>query len=590
MIHGKLTQESFRFHFYDLFSPNLEEMRQALGKVAESILPGQLRGPLNAWVFELAANALKATYKRVYQISMLEPLGLEDIQYEKWLKLFKTELEEHSAENFAHYCRENDIFVEVTGKPEDDFYRVEIINDGAPSEEERDRIKKALKKARQFSNPEMFFEDDDTGRKEGGGIGLSLIIMGMRGLGLGVENFKFVVKGNRTITRLDLPYVKPGNLKSSDAIQILSAEQEIGNLLLDLFRKNDLGIVRFTKEGQILDITSNILKQLNYPGDDYNLIRNGIPRTFLMDIFHGARGIRESGIFNNYRLYMKTYDGADQVLFNVSGSLHKDGHVVTLWQSMELPRVRYKPGEGNLPDSATTKEVNLPGGILSRVNESVDSGNRDIPDEVVNLTIMFASLDNPGERDGITDHQGVMEILNLAFNLMVHSIRRFDGKVEKFMGDAVMASFKDARQAVSSAVHIQNQFTHLNMFRSMSDAPPIYARIGLNSGNVILGNVGVKDLKEWTPVGDVVNTASRIEASADRGSVLISEDTYTMVKDHVMVDRYDVIRGNGKRKDMNVMRIVWISSFMDGAPVTLKVDVEGYGGLAGDDRYFDSLK
>ena len=112
-MNKNTEKKEFHYKYYDLYTSDMTELRRDLRNIAERIRPGILSGPLYTWTHELAVNALKATYKKVYQATFLEPLGLQNIPYEKWLDLFKTEIEEHSAENFAHYCRENNLFVEI---------------------------------------------------------------------------------------------------------------------------------------------------------------------------------------------------------------------------------------------------------------------------------------------------------------------------------------------------------------------------------------------------------------------------------------------------------------------------------------------
>lgn len=123
--------------------------------------------------------------------------------------------------------------------------------------------------------------------------------------------------------------------------------------------------------------------------------------------------------------------------------------------------------------------------------------------------------------------QQVVAMLNEVFSACDAITRRFHGDIDKFVGDALVAVFPDANDAVDAAASIQVAMMQLNTRRRARGEQAITLRVGVNSGPVIQGEIGTSERKDLTVIGDVVNTASRIEAACDPGMICISESTYS---------------------------------------------------------------
>ncbi len=122
--------------------------------------------------------------------------------------------------------------------------------------------------------------------------------------------------------------------------------------------------------------------------------------------------------------------------------------------------------------------------------------------------------------------QEAISMLNELFGICDVITRETLGDIDKFVGDALMATFIDANDAVLAADRIMNSaLPMLNQQRIENNKKPIQIRIGINSGQVLQGDIGTKDRSDLTVIGDVVNTASRIEKAADPGMIYISEST-----------------------------------------------------------------
>lgn len=122
----------------------------------------------------------------------------------------------------------------------------------------------------------------------------------------------------------------------------------------------------------------------------------------------------------------------------------------------------------------------------------------------------------------------IIEMLNYFFSVSTHVIKKNTGDIDKFIGDCVMAIFIDASDAVKTAEEfISEGLPSLNAILKQKGLPGINVRIGINSGSLIQGDIGSDARKDMTVIGDVVNTASRVEHEAAHGSFMISESTYS---------------------------------------------------------------
>lgn len=129
----------------------------------------------------------------------------------------------------------------------------------------------------------------------------------------------------------------------------------------------------------------------------------------------------------------------------------------------------------------------------------------------------------------------VTQLLNRHFSRMTDIIFEFDGTLDKYIGDGLMAVFgapvgqrNDAERAIRAALSMRQDF--LETQQSDLEATRFDMRLGINSGKVVAGNIGSPRRMDYTVIGDVVNVASRLESSAGPNQILIGEETYRLVK------------------------------------------------------------
>lgn len=129
----------------------------------------------------------------------------------------------------------------------------------------------------------------------------------------------------------------------------------------------------------------------------------------------------------------------------------------------------------------------------------------------------------------------VVKLLNGYFDVMVREIINQGGFIDKFMGDAVMAVFRGEhhlRRALNACLAVRNRINQLPKFYNQVKFTPRVS-IGVNSGELVAGNIGSESLKrlDYTVIGDVVNTAQRLQVAAAKGQIVINENTYEKVRE-----------------------------------------------------------
>lgn len=155
----------------------------------------------------------------------------------------------------------------------------------------------------------------------------------------------------------------------------------------------------------------------------------------------------------------------------------------------------------------------------------------------------------------------VVRLINKYFDVMVKEIMAQGGLVDKFMGDAVMAVFRGAYhldRAVEASLAVRN---HINTFKEdLSDKTGYYPKvaIGLNSGEMVSGNIGSAALRrlDYTVIGDVVNTAQRLQSIAKPGQIVISETAYLQLKEAFQCVRIGEVTLKNKANPMHIYEVM----------------------------------
>lgn len=155
--------------------------------------------------------------------------------------------------------------------------------------------------------------------------------------------------------------------------------------------------------------------------------------------------------------------------------------------------------------------------------------------ENIEATVMFIDVCGFTAISETTPPDVVVTMLNTYFDVIVKEIIAQDGHIDKFIGDAVMAVFRGEYhldRAIDTALAVRNQINDLPEVNGTKQFTPKVS-IGINSGDMISGNIGSSSLKrlDYTVIGDTVNIAARLQDAAKENQILITQNCYELVKE-----------------------------------------------------------
>lgn len=180
-------------------------------------------------------------------------------------------------------------------------------------------------------------------------------------------------------------------------------------------------------------------------------------------------------------------------------------------------------------------------------------------------TIFFSDIRSFTAISEKLEPEEVVEFLNEYMTIMVRIISEHMGIVDKFIGDAIMAVWgvpeskgNDALNAVNATIEMRRALLDFNKGRGSAKKPIIKIGCGLNTGPVLAGQIGSEDRLDYTVIGDAVNLASRVEAlNKPFGTdILISQDTYNVVKEYFDCEPMQKIKVKGKSQPQQIYAVL----------------------------------
>ena len=204
--------------------------------------------------------------------------------------------------------------------------------------------------------------------------------------------------------------------------------------------------------------------------------------------------------------------------------------------------------------------------IMKNVVQNIDDIK--LGGKKANVTVLFSDIRGFTSMSEKMTAEEVSLILNEYFSEMEPIITKYNGVINKFIGDAVMAIFGEPIQdlnhpqnAVKCAVEMLKKVEQLREKWLLEGKPKIEIGIGINTGEAFVGNIGSEKRLEYTVIGDTVNLASRIESynKVYKTNLLISSSTYSHVSDIVDVIKIADVTIRGKAKKMDIYEVLKLS-------------------------------
>ena len=204
--------------------------------------------------------------------------------------------------------------------------------------------------------------------------------------------------------------------------------------------------------------------------------------------------------------------------------------------------------------------------VMKRVIQDID--NLGLGGKRANVTVLFSDIRGFTSMSEQMSPQEVSEILNEYFTEMEPIITSYNGVINKFIGDAVMAIFGEpiqdknhAQNAVKCAYSMLKKVKELQKKWVKEGKPKIDIGVGINTGEVFVGNIGSINRMEYTVIGDTVNLASRLESynKIYKTKLLISSTTYNEVKSLVDVIKISDVQIRGKANKMDIYEVLKVN-------------------------------
>ena len=177
-------------------------------------------------------------------------------------------------------------------------------------------------------------------------------------------------------------------------------------------------------------------------------------------------------------------------------------------------------------------------------------------------TVLFVDIRGFTAMSENTDAAEVLKLLNEYYEMVVDVVFRFEGTVDKFIGDAIMviwgapvAHDDDPVRAVKAALNIKKGLADFNRRRKRTGQEPIRIGMGLNTGHLVAGYIGSSRTMSYSVIGDTVNTASRLCSAAEAGQIIVSEDTRQYIKNTVTTEPLEPLQAKGKFSPIHIYNV-----------------------------------
>ena len=241
--------------------------------------------------------------------------------------------------------------------------------------------------------------------------------------------------------------------------------------------------------------------------------------------------------------------------------------------------------------------------LAPQVYESIFSGRQDVSLETKRkkLTVFFSDIKDFTQITEDLQAEDLASLLNEYFTEMSRIALDYGATIDKFIGDAMLMFFgdpetqgveEDAKAGVRMAIAMQRRMRDLQAdWRDKGYEHPFRMRIGINTGYCNVGNFGSDDRMDYTIIGGEVNLAARLESQADPDGILLSYETFALVRDIVDAEERPSIEAKGIRREIRPFALQnfldddggerFVRCELDG--VSIRIDLKKLGADSRDD-------
>jgi PAS domain S-box-containing protein len=364
------------------------------------------------------------------------------------------------------------------------------------------------------------------------------------------------------------------------------------------------GFVCYDGEDRLV-ICNSCYRNLLYPGLDIDLsagttfesiVRRAAERGYVKD----AEGRLEEWIAERLRQHRNPGEPQVQQRSNgrwvmVSERRTEDGGTVSVYSDI----TELKQREQDLTEKSkalTALSSKLAKYLAPQVYDSIFTGQQDV--KIVSkrkkLTVCFSDLVGFTEITDKLESEDLTQLLNHYLTEMSKIALQYGATIDKYVGDAIVMFFgdpttlgvkEDALACVEMAVAMQKRVGELaHEWANSGITTPLRCRIGIHTGYCTVGNFGSDDRMDYTMIGGTVNLASRLEHEAPPGGVLISFETYALVKDKVRCEERGHVQVKGIAQPFATYAVLGLNQDLEQAGAQhLRLELE-IDRMSGDER------
>ncbi|NNM51172.1 MAG: adenylate/guanylate cyclase domain-containing protein, partial [Pseudomonadales bacterium] len=239
-------------------------------------------------------------------------------------------------------------------------------------------------------------------------------------------------------------------------------------------------------------------------------------------------------------------------------------------------------------DQAITLSRKLVKYLPPQVWESIFSGRRDVKLQThrKKLTIFFSDIKDFTETTDEMSPDALTDMLNFYFDQMSRIALQYGGTIDKFIGDAILIFFgdpktlgakEDAQACVSMAIEMRNMMKILrHKWQTQGIQKPLHVRMGITTGYCHVGNFGSESRMDYTIIGRDANLAARLQAAAQPDEILISHDTYLLVRETILCREKGMVTVKGIQKPVQVWSVVDFRRDLGANASFVEIELDGF--------------
>ena len=206
--------------------------------------------------------------------------------------------------------------------------------------------------------------------------------------------------------------------------------------------------------------------------------------------------------------------------------------------------------------------------LSPQIYDSIFTGKREVKVDSRRrkLSIFFSDIAGFTETAEQLESEELTRLLNHYLTEMSRIAMKHGATIDKYVGDAIVIFFgdpetrgtrEDALACVQMAIEMREKMRELQVvWRDSGISKPLQCRIGINTGFCTVGNFGSEDRMDYTIIGSGVNLASRLESATSPGEILVSHETYSLVKDDILCERLGEIRVKGVARPVETYKVI----------------------------------